>query len=198
MGEDTTQIRRDIEDTRARMGETVEALEYKVDVPSRLRDNINDRIDTVKGTVREAMSTGKDALLGGKQNVSDALDSTGDRVGSAQQAVSMAAENPLGLALGALALGFLGGLLLPISDIEREKVGPVREQIANRAQMAVAEAVEAGKSVLNDTIAAATEAGSGMLDDTIAAATESAQQKGKEIVQHATRGTPAESQSASS
>jgi hypothetical protein len=183
MGEDTTQIRRDIEDTRAHMGETVEALGYKADVPSRLRDNINDRIDTVKGTVREAMSTGKNALLGGKQNVSNALDSTGDHAASARQAVSMAAENPLGLALGALALGFLGGLLLPISDIEREKVGPVREQIANRVQTAVAEAVEAGKSVL---------------DDTIAAATESARQKGKEIVHHATTGTAAASESASS
>jgi hypothetical protein len=177
MGEDTTQIRRDIEDTRARMDETVEALGYKADVPSRLRDNINERIDTVKGTVSEVMSNGRNALLGGKQNVSDALDSAGDRTASARQAVSMAAENPLGLALGALAVGFLGGLLLPISDVEREKIGPVGEQIANRAQTAVAEAVEAGKSVL---------------DDTISAATQSAQQKGKEIVQHATAGTPAD------
>jgi hypothetical protein len=198
MGEDTTQIRRSIEDTRARMDETVEALGYKADVPSRVRDNISDRIETVKDTVSDVMSSGKNALLGGTQNVSDALDATGDRAASARQAVSMAAENPLGLALGAFALGFLGGLLLPMSDLEREKIGPVREQIANRAQTAVAEAVEAGKSVLDDTIAAATEAGKSAWDDTTAAAAESAQQKGKEIVQHATAGTPAESQSASS
>jgi ElaB/YqjD/DUF883 family membrane-anchored ribosome-binding protein len=202
MGEDTEQIRREIEETRARMGETVEAIGYKADVPSRVRENISERIDTVKGTVSDVVSSGKEAILGrardvseavgstserAQQGVSDALSSTGDRAQSARQAVSMVTENPLGLALGALAAGFLAGLLLPMSNAEREKIEPVRDQLVNRAQSAVSEAVDAGKSIVQETITSATSA-----------AQESAQQHGKEIVQHATAGTPLEGQAASS
>ena len=39
MGQDTGQIREEIEETRARMGDTVEALGYKADVPSRVTTN---------------------------------------------------------------------------------------------------------------------------------------------------------------
>ena len=34
MGKDSSEIRREIEETRARMGDTVEALSYKADVPT--------------------------------------------------------------------------------------------------------------------------------------------------------------------
>ena len=37
MGQAPDDIREDIEDTRARMGETVEAIGYKADVKSRVR-----------------------------------------------------------------------------------------------------------------------------------------------------------------
>jgi len=184
------------------MGETVEAIGYKADVPSRVRENISERIDTVKGTVSDVVSSGKEAIMGrardvsdklsstsdrAQQGLSDAVSSTGDKAQSAREAVSMVAENPLGLALGALAAGFLAGLLLPMSNAEREKIGPVRDELANRAQTAVSEAVDAGKSIVQDTIAAATTA-----------AQQSAQQHGSEIVQHATAGTSPEGQGSSS
>src|SRR5665213_3095348 len=37
--------------------------------------------------------------------------------------VSIAQENPLGLALGALAVGVLAGLIVPVSELERRTVG---------------------------------------------------------------------------
>jgi hypothetical protein len=173
MGQDANQIRREIEETRSRMGDTVEAIGYKADVPSRVRDNVNERIASVKGTIGDAVSGTKDAVFGTtRERAGDASEST-------KRAVSVAMENPLGLALGALALGFLGGLLLPVSDLERERIGPVREQIADRAQAAVAEAVDAGKSVLQETLATASE---------------SAQKHGAEVAQHAVAGTPLEQQ----
>ncbi len=43
MGEDPAAIREEIEQTRERMGETVDALGYKADVPARAKDSISDR-----------------------------------------------------------------------------------------------------------------------------------------------------------
>jgi hypothetical protein len=42
MGQDPDQIRQDIEDTRAEMSETVEAVGYKADVPSRAKDKVSE------------------------------------------------------------------------------------------------------------------------------------------------------------
>ncbi len=156
------------------MSDTVDAIAYKADVPARVRDDINGRIESVKGTIGGVFSGSKkatnDALDSSRSQLSDAADST-------RHAVSMAVENPLGLALGALALGLLGGLLVPASDLERRRIGPITDEIAGRAQNAVDEAIEAGKSILNDTLSTATE---------------SAQQHGKEIARHAVAGTPLE------
>ena len=51
MGEDPSVIREQIENTGERMGETVEALGYKADVPSRAKENIQGKVDTVKSKV---------------------------------------------------------------------------------------------------------------------------------------------------
>jgi hypothetical protein len=179
MGQDATQIRSEIEATRARMGDTVDAIGYKADVPARVRDDINQRIESVKGTIGGAVAGSKKTARKSKAAASDALDDSRERITDAaettRRAASIALENPLGLALGALAVGFLGGLLIPVSDIERERIKPISDDIAGRAQSAVSEAVEAGKSILNETLATAAE---------------SVQQHGKEIAQHAVAGTP--------
>src|SRR3954469_5025451 len=47
MGEDPRQIRREIEETRGRMTETVEAIGYRADVKTRAKDAIVDRKDAV-------------------------------------------------------------------------------------------------------------------------------------------------------
>ena len=48
MGQDPSQIRNDIEETRARMGDTAEALGHKADVPGRAREAVSDKVETVK------------------------------------------------------------------------------------------------------------------------------------------------------
>lgn len=158
MGQDTTEIRREIETTRARMGETVEAIGYKADVPSRVRDNVNERIESVKGTIGDAIGNARDAVVGSTKNASDSASESlnglqnraSDAVESSRRRASMALENPLGLALGGLAVGLLVGLIVPITDVERTKLGPIHDEVANRAQTAVDEAVEAGKTILAD------------------------------------------------
>lgn len=178
MGEDASQIRREIEATRARMGDTVEAIGYKADVPSRIRDNVNERIasvkETIDGTFGQAKQTISEKAQGLGDGAGDGLDRASD---AARGTVSLAVQNPLGLALGALAVGFLAGLAIPVTDLEREQVGPMGEQLVRRTQSVAAEAVEAGQAVLNETLSTATE---------------SMKKHGEEIARHAVADTPLE------
>jgi len=135
MGEEPEVIRRDIEETRDRMGGTVDALAYKADVKSRAKD----RVTSVK------------------EKVVGATPDSGDVKQGAQQAVSIAQENPLGLAIGAAAVGFVGGLLIPRTRVENEKLGPLSDQVTEQIKSTASEAVEHGKEVAQDAAQAAAE-----------------------------------------
>ena len=58
------------------------------------------------------------------------------------------ARNPLGFALGAIAVGLLIGFVLPISDIERDTVGPLGRQFIDDATANVGDVLEHGKAVV--------------------------------------------------
>ena len=122
MGQDPSQIRQDIEHTRGEMGETVEALGYKADVPGRAKEAVSTRVDAVK-----------------------------EKMPSAGQAAGVAQENPLGLAVGAAAVGFVAGMLIPSTRIEDEKIGPMADQVKEKARETGQEALERGKEVARQT-----------------------------------------------
>lgn len=65
---------------------------------------------------------------------------------------SAAAQNPLGLAIGSVAIGFLVGLCLPVTDIERERVGRIGERMTEQAKSAAADAIEQGKAAVTQAI----------------------------------------------
>ena len=64
MGQDPDAIRQDIEQTRAEMSETVEAIGYKADVPSRAREKVSEKVDAAKAKVSEATTRAKEAVTG--------------------------------------------------------------------------------------------------------------------------------------
>jgi ElaB/YqjD/DUF883 family membrane-anchored ribosome-binding protein len=136
MGQDPSQIRNDIDETRARLGDTAEALGHKADVPGRTREAISDRVESVKST-----------FTGAKDSVSESTPSGGDVKQGARQAVGVAKENPLGLAIGATAVGFVAGLLIPSTRVEDEKIGPMADQLKEQAKETGQEAMERGKHV---------------------------------------------------
>jgi hypothetical protein len=146
MGDDPSAIREEIEETRARMGDTVEAIGYKTDVKSRAKDSISDRISGVR--VR---------ITGAKDTVGDATPSSGDVRRGARQAVGVAQENPIGLGVAALAGGFLIGMLIPSSKIEDEKLGAVSSEVKERARETAQEAVDRGKEVAQEAAGSAVE-----------------------------------------
>jgi gas vesicle protein len=140
MAERSEEIKQDIEQTREEMGETVDALGYKADVPGRVKGWVGDKKDAVVSTV----SGTKDAVA------SKVGDTTPDRrqvKQGASRAKAIAEQNPLGLALGGAALGFVAGLFAPSTRVEDERVGPVADQVKSSAKDAGQEAVERGKDV---------------------------------------------------
>jgi len=139
------------------MGETVDALSYKADVKSRARDSIVGKKDSAK-----------ESLMGTKDSIKDRVVGAGDRVGEAtpdgaqvkqgaRRAVGVAQENPLGLAVGSLAVGFLVGMLLPASRVEDEKLGQVSDDVVEKAKETGQEALDRGKQVAQEAAASAQE-----------------------------------------
>lgn len=146
MGQDTDAIRDEVEQTRERMGETIDALGHKADVKTRTKENIGGKVDTVKE--RLGMATNK---------VSDATPGGEDVKQSARRAAGLAQENPLGLAVGATAVGFLAGMLIPSSRVEDEKLGPMADQVKEQAKETGQEALERGKQVAQSAAETARE-----------------------------------------
>ena len=148
MGQGTGEIRQDIEQTRARVGEEVEALSYKTDVGARLDDYVDEK--------KEALTT---KVKGATETVASAASAV---VPSKQRLRSMqttAERNPLGLAVGGAAVGFLAGLLLPSTRIEDEHMGEMADQIKDTAREAGHDALDRGKEVTHSAIETLKEEG---------------------------------------
>jgi hypothetical protein len=157
MGETPDDIREEIEETRARMGETVEALGHKADVKSRMKESVAEKKDSLVASV----SDGKDAVVG----KADALVSRvggivpgGEQIKGGAAKVGVSKENPLGLAVAGAAVGFLVGTLLPKTAVEDEKLGEISDQVTDKAKEAGHETLDRGKSVAKDALTAAAHA----------------------------------------
>jgi hypothetical protein len=126
--------------------------------------------DTIRGEVAqtrermgetiEALGYKADVKSRAKENVS----------GKAQRAAGIAQENPLGLAIGAVGVGFLAGLMIPTSRMEDERIGPMADQVREQVKETGQEALERGKQVAQSAAETARE---------------EAQQQGQELKQSA-------------
>jgi len=136
------------------MGETVDALGYKADVKARAKDRV----------------TGvKDRLVG-------ATPDTGDVKHQAKRAKSVAENNPLGLAVGAVAVGFLAGMLVPSTSFEDQRMGELSDEVIDRAKETGQEALERGKQVAQDAAETAKESGQQHAEELKSTAQEHAQE----------------------
>jgi gas vesicle protein len=123
VGQEPDRIRAEIEQTRADMSETVDALGHKADVKSRAKENLQDKKD------------------------------------SARKAAGVAQENPLGLAIGAVAVGFIAGMLIPSTRVEDEKLGGMADDVKAKVKETGSEALEHGKQVAQDAAQTVKESG---------------------------------------
>ena len=189
MGQDPDAIRQDIEQTRAEMSETVEAVGYKADVPSRAKEAVSDKVENVKSKVSDTATRAKEAVVGTTSRAGDSVSEAASRVGDAtpdrgevkqttRRVAGIARENPLGLAIGAAAIGFLAGLAIPSTRIEDEKLGPVADQVKDRVRETGQEALDRGRQVAQEVASTATET-----------ARSSAQEHGQELADSAKQST---------
>jgi len=171
------------------MSETVDALGYKADVKTRAKENLQDK----KESAKESIMGVKDKIVGAGETVTDKVSGAGSAVGDrtpdkdevkhrARQAKSVAQENPLGLALGSVAVGFLVGMLLPATRVEDERLGEVSDNVIEKVKETGQEALEHGKQVAQDAAQSAQqtvkESGAEHAQQVKESAQESAQETG--------------------
>jgi hypothetical protein len=146
MGEDPSNIRAELEQTRARVGDEVDAISYKTDVGARMGDYVDDKKQAVKSK-----------FTGAKDTVSGAVPDRRAIKRGATHMRNTAESNPLGLALGGLAVGFVVGTLLPQTRVENEQMGEMSDRLTDAAKDTADEAVERGKRVAREAAGAAVE-----------------------------------------
>lgn len=123
---------REVEDARERVADDVRSVAYNANVVERGKEAAQNKMDEVK----------------------HALGSAGMRVRNAT------AENPMGMLLAGMAVGFLIGMMLPPTRFEAERIGPMADEMKDRMREAGGEVMRRGTEVIKDTIEATKEAAS--------------------------------------
>ncbi|MBO0744181.1 MAG: DUF3618 domain-containing protein, partial [Candidatus Dormibacteraeota bacterium] len=121
MGEDPQVVEEQIARTRERMSERTDALAYKADVKSRAQDAIAEKRDALRDRVQGALGGAKDMAPDGNQVRA-----------RTRQGAGFVRDNPIGLALGAAAVGALIGLVLPRTAIEDERIGDTADTLRSK------------------------------------------------------------------
>jgi hypothetical protein len=174
MAQTSNELRSDIERTREEMGDTVEALAYKADVPTRTKEWIGEKKDAVVSKVSRAPAKVGDLTPDGEELRS--------QVGGLKRT---AERNPLGLAIAGAAAGFVAGLIVPATRIEDERIGVVSDELKATAAEAGREAAERGKVV-------AQEAGSTALETMKETGREQSEELAASLHDHAREAVPGE------
>ena len=159
MDKDPGVIRAELDQTRERVGDEVDAISYKTDVPARTQDYIDDKKEAVKSK-----------LTGAKDTVTGPLPDRRALKRGATHMRETAEGNPLGLAVGGLAVGFVVGTLLPKTRVENEQLGEISDRTIEAAKDTASEAVERGKQVAQEAVGAA-----------VGTAKESGREQGEEL-----------------
>ncbi len=157
MAERQQEIEQRIEQTREEMGDTVDALSHKADVPGRMKGWVGDKKDAVVDKVAGTKDAVTGAVGGAASTVAEKTPDGAELKQGAGRAKSIAESNPIGLAIGGAAIGFIAGLFVPSTRVEDERIGDVSDQVKDSAKETAQEAVEHGKQVAQAAAQSATE-----------------------------------------
>jgi uncharacterized protein DUF3618 len=146
MAQTSDELKKEIGQTREQMAETADALAYKADVPTRTKDWVGEKKDAIVSAVGGATATVGEATPDG----ADVAESVG-------HLKRLAERNPVGLAIGGVAVGFIAGLLAPSTRVEDERIGPMADDVKATAAEAGREALDRGKDVVQEAGSAAIE-----------------------------------------
>ena len=152
------EIQEDIDRTRQDLRENVDALQEKVSI----KRAANRSADKVK----ESMSNVKDTIMGKADSAKESVASAGSAGQLPDRARRTTQGNPLAVGLGAFAIGWLVGSLIPASQREREAVEKVGPELAAPVQDVVSHAQEKGKQALQE-VAEEAKAGAAQVKESV-------------------------------
>ena len=177
MAENPDAIRREIEDTREEMAETIDALEYKADVKSRakdkmteMRESVAERADGVLSSIRDTAQRVTDNMRGGMTDTTSTMQQSTDEMSTRarsgmEQGKRLAEDNPLLLAVGAVAAGFLIGIALPGTRMEDEELGPKADEVKSQAMQRGSEMIERAGDKAQETVQRTTDQARSAMED---------------------------------
>jgi ElaB/YqjD/DUF883 family membrane-anchored ribosome-binding protein len=152
MDQDRDQLRQ-VEDARERVAQDVRSVAENANVVERTKETVQDKVDDAKSMVsdrvrdaREKLETARDTMQESVQNMTSSLGNLNPM------------ENPIGMLLAGLAVGFLIGLALPVTRFEAERIGPITDDVKDRMRRARSEVMRRGGDVIKETIEASREA----------------------------------------
>jgi gas vesicle protein len=170
MAQTSDELKHEITQTREQMADTADALAYKADVPTRTKDWVGDKKDAIVSAVGGATAT-----------VSDATPDGAEVAQSVGRLKRLAERNPVGLAIGGAAVGFIAGLLAPSTRMEDERIGPMADDVKATAAEAGREALDRGKDVVQEAGSAAIETAKERGREEGEELSESLQEKAREV-----------------
>jgi hypothetical protein len=135
---------REVDEARRRVTEDVRNVAENANVVERAKETAQGRLDDAKSAMNERV---RDA----RAKLEDARDRMRDIAPM---------ENPIGMLIAGLAVGFLIGLALPVTRFESERIGPITEDMKQRAREAGSEVVRRGGEVIKETIETARDTAS--------------------------------------
>jgi hypothetical protein len=146
MARTSEDVKQEISQTREQMAETADALAYKADVPTRTKDWVGEKKDAIVSTV-----------TGVSSKVGDATPDGAEVTQGVNRMKRFAERNPLGVAIGGAAVGFIAGAFLPSTRVEDERIGRMADDVKETAAEAGREALDRGKEVVQEVGATAME-----------------------------------------
>jgi len=148
------------------MSDTVDAIGYRADVKTRAKDSIVEKkdavvgkasglVDKVTGAVPSPSDVSMPGFVPGREDMKDGAQQAKEL---GKRGVSVAQSNPIGLAIGSIAVGFLAGMALPATSKEDERLGELADDVKDRASVVGREALDRGKAVAQDVADTAKDA----------------------------------------
>jgi hypothetical protein len=180
MGQSTEELKRDIEQTRADMSGTLDAIEDRVS-PSRMIQRRKNRVAESVHALRErVMGTASEMEHG----VAAAAGDVTDTIKDAPQAVVRGTEgSPMVAGAIVFGLGFLAAVAFPTTDAERgasakvaDKLEPAKQELMNSAKEVAENMKEPAKQAAQEVKDAASESASAVSSTAREAVEETKQQ----------------------
>jgi ElaB/YqjD/DUF883 family membrane-anchored ribosome-binding protein len=156
MDQDRDQLRQ-IEDARERVAQDVRSVAENANVVERTKETVQGKVDDAKSAMSDQVRSARDKLVDARdavqQSMQTSMQSVRDNIGN-----SNLMENPIAMLVAGVAVGFLIGLVLPVTRFEAERIGPIADDMKDRMREKGTEVMRRGGEVIKETIDAGRQA----------------------------------------